>query len=248
MSEILYEAIFQRKSIRKYEMKPLEMETLFEIEKQLRTLKSLQENISFEVNIVLEEKMRGLTTFRSPYYLCFYSEKKDGYLENAGYILQQMDLYFSSIGIGSCWLGMAKPPKEMMKTERGLNFVIMLAFGAASEPLYRQSPDEFKRKSLVVITDIADGEKILEPVRLAPSGINNQPWFFSGTSREILISRKVQSLIKKPIYDRLNKVDMGIALYHLYLSATHLGKTMQLDFTPASVPKGFIFVAKARLY
>ncbi len=40
------------------------------------------------------------------------SENTEGYLMNIGFIFQQMDLYLSSIGLGSCWLGMAKPTEK----------------------------------------------------------------------------------------------------------------------------------------
>ena|GEM_PF-3748051 len=31
---------------------------------------------------------------------------------NAGFLLQQIDLYLSDSNLASCWLGMAKPSKE----------------------------------------------------------------------------------------------------------------------------------------
>lgn len=199
------------------------------------------------MNILLEEKVRGVASIRAPYYLCLYSEIKEGYLENAGFILQQMTLYLSSKGIGSCWMGIAKPPKEFMQLKDDKQFVIMLAFGLPAEPIHRDNVAQFKRKPLDKITDISDAVALLEPVRLAPSGINKQPWFFTGDKKEIIVTRVNNRLLNATIYNKTNLVDMGIALYHLFLSANHLGMSVSFNFEAFSTRPGFIFVAKAVL-
>ncbi len=43
-------------------------------------------------------------------------------------MLQQMDLFFSASGIGSCWQGLPKPDKDMLNSSN-LEFIILMAFG-----------------------------------------------------------------------------------------------------------------------
>lgn len=163
---------------------------------------------------------------------------------NAGFILQQIDLYLSSKNIGSCWLGMAKPSKQVPVHKEGLEFVIMLAFGNASEPVHRVSTSEFKRKSLSAISETAYADDLLEPVRLSPSASNTQPWYFSGQMDEITVSREKLNLIKSAIYDKMNQIDIGIALCHLLLTLENQGKQVSFDFEPSPAPKGYEFMAK----
>jgi hypothetical protein len=163
---------------------------------------------------------------------------------NAGFLLQQIDLYLSANSIGSCWLGMAKPSKEVPQQVDGLEFVIMLAFGNAAEQVHRAEPSEFRRKSISEIS-AADGlDEMLEPVRLAPSASNGQPWFFTGDEREIIVSRVRLNLIKAQLYGKMNQIDIGIALCHLQLSLDRRGMTAVFDPESAPAPNGYEFMMK----
>lgn len=42
------------------------------------------------------------------YFILFYSEKKDNYLQNIGYLGEQLDLYLTSKNIGTLWFGIGK--------------------------------------------------------------------------------------------------------------------------------------------
>lgn len=242
----LYEAIFQRKSIRKYDMTPLPVTILEELKKFASSVKPLDENIKYEFSYLCTGDVKNLLPIKAPHYICLYSEKKDNYLMNAGVVLQQIDLYLSANNLGSCWLGMAKPSKQVAKVKDGLEFVIMLAFGNANEPVHRENSAEFKRNSLSSISQILNADELLEPVRLAPSASNTQPWFFSGGSDEITVSRVKLNLIKSPIYGKMNQIDIGIALCHLGLSLDHQSKSVTFDFEKISVPSGYEFMAKVK--
>jgi len=207
----LKEIIYKRKSIRKYDMTPLEKNTIEGIRKFLAEIKPLYDNIKVEYEITEGENVRGLFAIKAPHYLIISSEAKEGYLPNAGFLLQQMDLYLQSMGLGSCWLGGAKPPA---KSNLPLNFVILLAFGKPQGNPHR-SPSEFNRKPLNEISDTTD--KRLEPARLAPSAINSQPWYFINEGNAFHVYRVKYGAIKNFIYDRMNQIDIGIALSHLYV-------------------------------
>jgi nitroreductase len=242
-----YNTIFKRKSIRKYDMASLPQEKLAEIKEFAGSVKPLVDSINYKFVYLNTNDVKNLLPIKAPHYISLYSDKKDGYLMNAGYLLQQVDLFLSANNIGSCWLGMAKPNKEVPEQRDGLEFVIMLAFGEAAEQVHRENTSEFKRKSLSEITSIAGADQLLEPVRLAPSASNTQAWFFSGDINEIIVRRTKLNLIKASLYGKMNQIDIGIALCHLWLSLDHEGKTAAYDFNKVEVPNGYEFMVKVKV-
>jgi nitroreductase len=243
----LFKTIFKRKSVRKYAMTPLPPEKFTQIQNYASVAKPLDTSIRYEFSYMGEEDVKGLLAIKAPHYICIFSEKKQGYLVNAGYLLQQIDLYLSANHLGSCWLGMGKLSKNIPSIKDGMEFVIMLAFGEAAEPVHRKGINEFNRKSLSDISTVGGVEELLEPVRLAPSATNSQPWLFSGTRDQIIVCREKLNFIKTPLYEKINQIDMGIALYHLMLSLEYYKKTAILDFETTSVPAGQEFIAQVKI-
>lgn len=247
INEELYKTIFTRKSIRKYDMTSLTDEKLIEIKNFADTVKKLLPSIKCEFSFLTDDKVRNMLPIKAPHYISIYSEKKEGYLLNAGFMLQQVDLFLSSVNLGSCWLGMAKPSKEVPTSKNGLDFVIMIAFGNTQEKLHRADKSEFKRKSISEITSISGGDQLLEAARLAPSASNSQPWYFSGNTDEIIVCREKLNLLKAPLYNRMNQIDTGIALCHLWLSIEHQGKTACFDYANSGAPKGYEYMLKVKV-
>ena len=243
----LYEAIFCRKSIRKYDMTLLPAATLAELQRFASNVKPLDEKIKYEFSYLVTDNVKNLLPLKAPHYICLYSEKKGNYLMNAGFLLQQINLYLSANNLGSCWLGLAKPSKQVAELKNGLEFVIMLAFGNSNEPVHRTNSSEFNRNSLSSISRIPGADDILEPARLAPSASNTQPWFFSGNTDEITVSRKKLNLIKALLYDKMNQIDVGIALCHLWLSLDHQDKSVAFSFEKAPAPSGYEFMTKVKV-
>jgi len=201
------EIIRKRKSIRKYDLTPLDASVLEDVQARIENVKPLYPDIKYSIKIV--SKAKGLLNVKAPHYLIFQSEEKEGYLENIGFIGQQLDLYFSGAGLGACWLGTAKPEK---KESTELNNVLGISFGNPAEPLHRDFKD-FKRKSLASISE-GDDER-LEAARLAPSGVNAQNWYFIAENGKIHCYRKKANPILGFIYDKLACIDLGIAICHI---------------------------------
>jgi nitroreductase len=222
----LYETIFKRKSIRDYDLTPLDGRMLAEIMAHTNALKPLFDGIKIEMKLLSPPDVKGLFLAKAPHYLAIFSEPKDGYLTNAGFMLQQMDLFFSANGIGSCWQGMPKPTKEILNKSK-LEFVILMAFGRPKEKLHRESVSQFKRKPVGEITDIKGADQLLEPARLAPSAMNRQQWFFTGNASTIHAYRAKSSFITAFMMDRMSKVSMGIAICHVWIAAKHFGKEVE---------------------
>ena len=204
----LSEAIYKRKSTRKYDPSPLQNNILTDIQNFVNGVKPLYGDIKVRFIIQSADKVKSATN--APHFILAYSEEKKGGRENIGFMLQQADLYIQSIGLGSCWLGMAK---DVGSGEDKLEYVISLAFGKAENSPHREISG-FKRKPLEKISDSAD--KRLEPARLAPSAVNSQPWFFVSTDEgfDCYCAKKFPAAL----FEKLNKIDIGIALAHLYVT------------------------------
>jgi len=238
-----YEAIFKRKSIRKYKPDLLDQGTLEEVRSFIATLTPMIPGIKTEIKILGSDEVKGVFRSGAPYFLAIYSEKKEGYAANAGFLLQQMDLYFSASGIGSCWTLLSKPLQKNDPVS-GLEFVVNLAFGKPAEDLQRRSVSEFKRKPLSEITDIKGLDELLEPARLAPSGVNNQSSYFRGDPTSI-----DAYYAKSRLTDVMNQINVGIAICHIWLAALHAGRSV--DFTVDEkgedrAPKGYRYVISVK--
>ncbi len=248
--EKLYNAIFHRKSIRKYDMTPLPTDVLSEIKHYANNVKSLVPTIKTKFSYLTAENVKNLLPIKAPHYICIYSEKAEHYLMNAGFMLQQIDLYLSARGIGSCWLGLAKPAKGVPTQISGMDFIIMLAFGNSAETLHRADVSEFKRKNLDEIGVVSGDYDILNAVRLAPSASNSQPWFITGNAEKIQVIRVKLGTIRALIYDKLNQIDIGIALSHLYIAAKMKGRNVEFFYDKKDesiAPKGYEYMISAAL-
>ncbi|BAW30792.1 MAG TPA: nitroreductase family protein [Methanothermobacter sp.] len=212
----LYPFIFKRKSIRKYKG-PLKKEKIEEVYNLLDSLEPLIKDFETEFQIISKDDVRTFIQRPAPHYIAAFSEKNRISKTNIGFMMQQMDLKLSSMGIGSCWQGIPKPKPHITSK---LEFIILLAFGEPAEPLYRKYA-EFKRKSLHEITDIEGMDEILEAVRLAPSAANNQPWYFKGEKNMIHAYQRISNILKAGFIEKWNPIDMGIALAHLKISLEH---------------------------
>ena len=226
-----YGPIFKRKSVKRYDPTPLDDDILEEISNQLSNLKPLYDDIKTEVKILpLEDVQVKKKKKEAPHYLVMFSESKEGYFANLGFMMQQMDLFMSKNNIGSCWQGSPKPNENVLKNS-DMEFVIVMAFGNPrdSEPVHRDI-SEFERKPLNEISTVQGSDELLEAARLAPSSGNVQPWFFTGDKN--LINVYTSKLYPKKDYpphiiNKYNAISTGIALYHLKVAAEHFGKSVE---------------------
>lgn len=208
----LKEMIAKRKSFRKYTDQPVEEAVLADIMAFAEGARPLLPDIAVRMKVVSREQVRFMLPWKTPQLIAFYSRPVEGYLENAGFILQQVDLYIQSLGLGSCWLGLGKMRVE--DAPEGMAFVILLAFGHSEECL-RAGAGEFKRLGPSEIADRPD--EALEPARLAPSSTNSQPWYFTHADGCIHAYCSLKGLLRHKMLEYMNRIDMGIAFAHLYL-------------------------------
>jgi nitroreductase len=241
----LYDSIFKRKSIRDYDPTPIDSVRLEEVSKNLQSLKPLMDGIKTEFKIISPDDVTRKFGNKAPHYVAAFSEAKGAYKVNVGFMLQQMDLYFSASGLGSCWLGIPQVAKEVAESSN-LEFVILMSFGKAKEPLHRTNVSEFKRNSLSNITNIQGADELLDPARLAPSAINLQNWYFTGNKNTIHAYSLKSGFLRNAVGGSFYPLNMGIILYHLQLAAQHFGGKTTFVFDGSkdnSPPKNLEYVA-----
>ncbi|MBI5458426.1 nitroreductase family protein [Methanobacterium sp.] len=248
----LYPQIFKRKSIRNYDLTPLEDGVLENIIEEINNLEPLYADIKVDFKIISQNDVNPRMMKKAPHYIAVFSENKEGYKTNVGFMLQQMDIFFSANGLGSCWQGIPKTKKNVLESSN-LEFVILMAFGKANIPLHRTSTLEFKRKPLPQITDIRNKGSVgalLEAARLAPSATNSQPWFFKGNNHVIHAYVVKPNIFRAIMLKKYIMIDMGIVIYHLKLASEHFGKTSQIIFDETAdenSPHGYEYVASLKI-
>lgn len=203
----LAEEIYTRKSCRKYSIEKLSEKQLDDIRNFISNIRVLDDSIDFRYDILAKDEVNIRTRWSAPYYLALYSEKRDLYGENIGFAFEQVCLYMQSIGIGNCWVGLAKPKV------RDDEFVITIAFGKSDD--ISRDISQFKRKQLEDISDFADDA--LLPALYAPSAVNSQPWYFRHASEGFDVYQVTGNPLKRKVLGKWNPIDIGIALAHLYV-------------------------------
>jgi hypothetical protein len=214
----LYETIFARRAVRKFDMTPLAGEILDDIIKFIKATKHINgQDAQFEIAAA------GAVSGQSaPHYILAFCEEQDQGFANVGYVLAKTDLYMQSIGLGTCWLGMAKPKANNEK------FCILLAFGKTNVPV-RKGAEEFKRLPVSEISD-ADNE-IAQAARLAPSAMNSQPWKLHFEDNKIIIRYFGRGMMKAMLKKKMSKIDAGIVTRYTAIALEKAGKQIQ-SITP----------------
>lgn len=226
----LYEAIFVRKSVRKYKMAPLEDSLMEDILLFANSIPMLFEenHVLFEIVDALNEpiKLKGNFVVDAPYYMNLYASRGQGYLLNAGYVTEQISLYMTTKGIGSCYLGMVKrKEKTIQEDDTSYDYVLTLAFGEGEAEVYR-NVEKTKRLPLEDVAIYKENVKknmkaLVNAGRMAPSSMNNQPWKFVVYNSRIHLFCKKNSFLTRVLKD-LKQIDMGVCIAHLLVAAEEL--------------------------
>ena len=251
MNNIFYEMIFRRKSFhifRNVGNESISKDELNDIQSAYSEFTPLIPGIKTAIRIVPEKQTnckRG-----GEYCVLLYSEKKDGYLQNIGYLGEQLDLYLVSRNIGTLWFGIGKTKEEPFE---GMEFVIMFSIQKISDDSkYRKDMFKSKRKS---VEEIWEGEHIpgvSDIVRFAPSACNSQPWLVKNNGELSVYryrkpgKRGIMPADKVSFY---NRIDIGIFICFMDLCLRHNGvgfeKTLYTD--AGDDDKELVLNAKYRL-
>lgn len=229
----LYQMIFKRRSIRKYKKEQVPEQLLKDILYYGGCSRGLIPDIKTKIEIRENRDghlpVKGLWKVDAPYYLVFYSEEREQYLANAGYILEPVLLYMTGKGLGTCYLGNTKVSEP---GPEGMRQVITIAFGYPKNLLYRD-PSTAKRLSLkelcVFKEDVGEPMKnVLKAVRLAPSAMNSQPWRFIVYRDRIYIFACREFFPSAALF-AMRELSIGIMLSHLSIAAEEMWMDWKLE-------------------
>ena len=207
----IYSAIYYRKSTRRYSEVLVSKKQLDDIQAFIEKLTPLfpLEKSAFEI-----QDHRGATM-----KIAAYAESSPASLINMAFMLQQVDLYLHSVGIGSLWNATIGATK---KSYNGLKYVISLVFGTAQESPMRTDISQFNRKALFEISN-KEEPPFVKAVQLAPSARNRQNWYLACEDNTIDFYFKKENIFDKTLLKNLSWIDTGIAVCHAALSLLHDG-------------------------
>ena len=227
-----YEEIFKRKSFHLFRgvgQDIITQDELAEIEKAFADFDRLYPDIRTAIRIV----PAGSVNFKrdAEYCILIYSEEKDNYLMNAGYIGEQLDLYLVRHDIGSLWYGIGKPD---ISDFDAMKFVIMIAIHKVNDrSLYRKDMFKAKRKPLGELWS-GDDPGIADVARFSPSACNTQPWYVENRDGILTVYRYRQpgkrGIMPAKSVAYYNRIDIGIYLciLEICMDKKEIGFTREL--------------------
>ena len=116
--------LIKRRSFHKFsEVLPINDDELSMILSFCDNVTPLFKDIKFHIELVDETKINDAKG--ASHGLIFYSEKKDNYLLNIGYIGEQIDLFLQQNNFGTLWYGFGK---DKSNTATDLDFVSFYYF------------------------------------------------------------------------------------------------------------------------
>lgn len=207
MNKVLYKQIFRRKSFHTFRERNNELISQEEIDDIYTAYKGFDSLNGIKTDIKIVKTEETTCHRNAEYCIMMFSEVKDGYLQNIGYLGEQLDLYLVSKNIGSLWFGIAKSNEVY----NGLNYVIMIAIAKVDS--FRNDMFKSKRKDLDIIWK-GDDLGVGNTVRFSPSACNSQPWYVENIDNKLHIYRKSKSgkvgIMPKNASVYYNQIDIGI--------------------------------------
>lgn len=233
-----YDMIFKRRSFHRYgepDGKTISAEELDEIRRMWYEFTPLFDGIETKIKIVPGSQTscnRG-----EEYCILIYSERKPGYLQNIGYIGEQLDLWLTARGIGPLWFGVGRTKERKFE---GLEYVIMMAIRKIDDDSKFRTPgdlSDFKRVSIEEFWEGPVMDGITEVVRLTPTACNIQPWKVvnkgDGTLDVYRYRRPGKHGIIPPFrLAYFGSIDIGIFMLFLDLCLEHEGIGFERELTP----------------
>ncbi len=225
MNSSFYDMIFKRKSFhlfRNVGNESISEEEINAIKNAYLEFTPLYSDIKTAVRIVPEKQTncrRG-----GEYCILLFSEKKDGYLQNIGYLGEQLDLYLVSRNIGTLWYGIGKTREKPFED---MEFVIMFSIRkVVDDTRFRTDMFKSKRKKAEEMWEGQQISGVTDIVRFAPSACNSQPWLVKNNG--VLSVYRYRNPAKRGIMPKsmisfYNRIDIGIFICFMDICLRHRG-------------------------
>ncbi len=249
LSKSIMDVIKYRTSIRTYDNKPLSQELKNKLQYRMDNVKGpFDEKVRFKIidkfdksNEELKLGTYGLIKGARS-FIAASVEKNDEALEQLGYTFEDIILYATTLGIGTVWLGGTFNKGEFGKVMGNKDNEILPIVSPIGIPAEKRSLTEkmmrlisggknrksfneifFSETFTTQLNESKAGEYAdpLEMVRLAPSASNKQPWRIIADNEGYHFFLSHAKGYKSMGFD-MQKIDMGIAMYHFETSAKEL--------------------------
>lgn len=148
-----YKNAISRKSTRDFKEKAVGSSTINEIKEFFESCKKLDESIDIEMLIIDSKSAPNMAgcigyedyVIKAPHYILITSKEAPHYLENAGYIGEDIVLKLTEMGISTCWVTIsdALKFKERLRIEDDKLPVALIAFG------YENAATSVKRLDII---------------------------------------------------------------------------------------------------
>ncbi len=237
-------------------------EILQSVVKSGETSLALDDSIRVHFHLIREgklvaEQMTFLTGRQwlfgsAPHFIIATSQEKPLFMMNMGFRMEQMILFATGQGLGTCWIGGLFTEQRIsafLGLEKGERVIALTPLGYPDTSSYGRTihsivhlggPDSRRRKPLEQIvfgsqwgtpleTQDSGLLEVLECTRLAPSWANTQPWRFLVDKNEIIAVADAKGR-NRSVRDGKHyyRLDVGIAMAHFFLAAKELGSDWKM--------------------
>lgn len=239
----VFEIVKSRRSVRSYSKEELTGETKQKLIKYINNLKGPYSNkVRLELidnSDILEKADGKIGTYGiikgAQHFIVAIMEQNENSLEQLGYILEELILYATSLGLGTCWMGGTFRRSDFAKLvdlRDGEILPIVVPVGYAKEQgsivdrfmRYAAKSDQRKPWNELFFNDNFGIElkmnnddkyfEALEAVRLAPSASNKQPWRILKNKEGYHFYLSSNKGYAEGLGFDIQRIDMGIAMCH----------------------------------
>ena len=246
----IQDIISRRISVRAYQLEPVSLDDLEAVRRageQAEALTDTDMQFHLRTDAQMGNEIKGIIgdygkTIHAPHYIVLASREREGYLTDAGFRFEQMVLDATARGLGTCWVGLMFK-EASLRSSLGLDgswrMIVLSPIGRPLENSLanrmlrtlagskgRKPIDQlffWQRHGEMLPASVTSDQRlmqVLEATRWAPSWMNRQPWRFVLLDREILVYKMQRQNREGKDYNRL---DCGIAMCHMHLTARALG-------------------------
>lgn len=215
-----YSATGQRFSVRKYSGMPSDDEL-----SMLGETSRLLSAKGVRVAIGADKRVFSPNLFtRFPGAECFaaFIAQENAELETVGYMGEAFILEATAMGLGTCWVGMynKRVAREIVAIGENERLCCITPIGVSAEEYIgrpRKPLDRLTGLDQQSLIDLPEWQqRALECARLAPSAMNRQALKYTIEQNNIVVQKTSGNF-------GYGEIDMGIAMLHIELGASHCG-------------------------
>ena len=140
--------IMNKSSVSDYKEKKVDEKIILELSRYANTCPRLAEDIEMDIRImdndVVYRQLDGFAGYHgiminAPHYVILLSEKKDHYMENAGYVGESIAMKAFDLGVDSCWITFTDSQKVIHRlnivTGKEVVGILALGYGKKKKPV-----------------------------------------------------------------------------------------------------------------